>query len=775
LLGSRLKTKVQAKVQRAIVAVLFVFLSFAAAPAMAQTYVISEIEVIGTQRIEPDTVRSYMVVAPGDVYNEEKVDQSLKNLFDTGLFADVTITRRGTVLTVKVVENPIINRLAYEGNKKMDDEKLSKEVRIRPRTVYTRAKVRADVQRILELYRRSGRFAATVEPKVIQLPQNRVDLVFEISEGPKTTVSKINFVGNKVFSAGDLKSKLATRESRWWRFLTSNDTYDPDRLAYDREQLRQFYLSKGYADFRVISAVAELSNDKKDFYITFTVEEGELYHFGDIDVESQIRDLDVEELKPLVKTFKGKKYNAKLIDDTVDKMTEAAGEKGYAFVDIRPRVRRDRKERIINLTYRVLEAPRVYVERINIHGNVRTLDKVVRREFRLVEGDAFNTSRLRRSQQRAKALGFFKEVEVEQVAGSKEDRTVLDVQVQEQSTGELSLNVGFSSVENFIVGFGISERNLLGKGQTLRANFSISSRRTQVDLGFTEPYFMDRPIAAGIDLFAREADFKRESSFLQTTYGGSLRAAFAITEYWTMGTRYTLRQDKIEGVANSTNRYLRAAEGTFTTSSVGYSLIYEDIDDRLNPTEGQRFILSQDVAGLGGTVKYLRSTANYDYYIPLVDNWVLKLSAEGGYIFGFGEDVRLSDRFYPNIRGFAIRGMGPRDKGSEDSLGGNIYYTGTTELLLPLGSAANELGLKSSIFVDVGALFQVDDEDILDPNTGELLQEIVADSSKPRLSVGIGFSWNSPFGPFRIDFAKALVKNKFDDTEFFQFNISNQF
>ena len=742
---------------------------------MAQTYVISEIEVIGTQRIEPDTVRSYMVVAPGDVYNEEKVDQSLKNLFDTGLFADVTITRRGTVLTVKVVENPIINRLAYEGNKKMDDEKLSKEVRIRPRTVYTRAKVRADVQRILELYRRSGRFAATVEPKVIQLPQNRVDLVFEISEGPKTTVSKINFVGNKVFSAGDLKSKLATRESRWWRFLTSNDTYDPDRLAYDREQLRQFYLSKGYADFRVISAVAELSNDKKDFYITFTVEEGELYHFGDIDVESQIRDLDVEELKPLVKTFKGKKYNAKLIDDTVDKMTEAAGEKGYAFVDIRPRVRRDRKERIINLTYRVLEAPRVYVERINIHGNVRTLDKVVRREFRLVEGDAFNTSRLRRSQQRAKALGFFKEVEVEQVAGSKEDRTVLDVQVQEQSTGELSLNVGFSSVENFIVGFGISERNLLGKGQTLRANFSISSRRTQVDLGFTEPYFMDRPIAAGIDLFAREADFKRESSFLQTTYGGSLRAAFAITEYWTMGTRYTLRQDKIEGVANSTNRYLRAAEGTFTTSSVGYSLIYEDIDDRLNPTEGQRFILSQDVAGLGGTVKYLRSTANYDYYIPLVDNWVLKLSAEGGYIFGFGEDVRLSDRFYPNIRGFAIRGMGPRDKESEDSLGGNIYYTGTTELLLPLGSAANELGLKSSIFVDVGALFQVDDEDILDPNTGELLQEIVADSSKPRLSVGIGFSWNSPFGPFRIDFAKALVKNQFDDTEFFQFNISNQF
>jgi len=743
--------------------------------ASAQTYVISNIEVTGTQRIEPDTVRSYLVVAPGDIYTDEKVDESLKALFATGLFADVTITRRDTVLTVNVVENPIINRLAFEGNKKLDDEKLGKEVRIKPRTVYTRAKVRADVQRILELYRRSGRFAAQVEPKVIQLPQNRIDLVFEISEGPKTTVSKINFIGNKRFSSGDLRGKIATRESRWWRFLTSDDTYDPDRLAYDREQLRQFYLSKGYADFRVNSAVAELSNNKKDFYITFTIEEGELYHFGDIDVESEIRDLNPDDLRPLIKTFKGKKYNAKLIDDTIEAMTDAAGLKGYAFVDIRPRVRRDRKERIINITYRVMEAPRVYVERVDIHGNVRTLDKVVRREFRLVEGDAFNTAKLRRSRQRAKALGFFKEVEVEQVQGSTPDRTVIDVSVQEQSTGELSLNVGFSSVENFIAGFGISERNLLGKGQTLRANFSISSIRTQVDLGFTEPYFMDRPIAAGVDLYAREADYRDYSSFLQTTYGGGLRAAFPITEYWTMGLRYTLRQDRIEGIGSTTNRYLLAAEGTFTTSSVGYSLIFENVDDRQNPTTGHRFVASQDVAGLGGSVKYLRSRANYDYYLPVTERWVIKFAAEGGYIFGFGEDVRLSDRFYPTLRGFSPRGLGPRDRDSDDSLGGNIYYTGTTELLVPLGSAANELGLKSSVFVDVGALFSVDDKDIIDPNNGNVIQKIVADSAKPRVSLGVGFSWNSPFGPFRIDFAKALVKNKYDDTEFFQFNISNQF
>ncbi|MDA5193774.1 outer membrane protein assembly factor BamA [Govanella unica] len=742
--------------------------------ASAQVNAIEAIEVKGNQRIEPDTVRSYLAVAPGDAYSAEKVDQSLKNLFDTGLFADVTITRSGDLLTINVVENPIINRIAFEGNKKLDNEKLGKELRLRPRVVYTRAKVRADVQRMIELYRRSGRFAATIEPKVIQLPQNRVDIVFEISEGPKTTVSKINFIGNKEFSSGDLRGALATRESRWWRFLTSDDTYDPDRLAYDREQLRQYYLSKGYADFRVNAAVAELSPDLKDFYIAFTIEEGEIYDFGEINVESEIRDLDPAILRPLVKTKQGKRYNAKLIDQTIEKMTEVAGDKGYAFVDIRPRVRRDKKGRLINITYRVSEAPRVYVERIDIHGNARTLDKVIRREFRLSEGDAFNNSRIKRSRQRIKALGFFKEAEIEQVAGSSPDRTVVDVQVQEQSTGELSLNVGFSSIENFIAGFGITERNLLGRGQTLRANFSISSIRTQIDLGFTEPYFMDRPIAAGADLFARSVDYRQYSSFLQKTVGGSLRAAFPITEHWTMGVRYTIRQDQVEGRFDTANNiYLAAALGTFTTSSVGYSLIYDNVDDRMNPTSGRRFVLSQDIAGLGGTVSYVRSTASLDQYIPLVDRWVLKLAGEGGYIRGLGEGVRLNDRFFNTVRGFEPRGVGPRDRPSTDSLGGNIYYTGTAELLVPLGSAANELGLKSSIFLDVGALYKVDDVNTIDPDTGFL--RIIGDSNKPRVSIGVGFSWNSPFGPFRIDFAKALMKSEFDKTEFFQFNISNQF
>jgi outer membrane protein insertion porin family len=737
---------------------------------------VADIVVRGNQRIEPETIRSYLSVNVGDPFTPAKLDESLKTLFATGLFADVNFARDGNTLIVNIVENPIINRLAYEGNKQLDDEKLGKEVHLKPRIVFTKAKVRADVQRIIELYRRSGRFAATVEPKVIQLPQNRVDLVFEISEGPKTKVSRINFIGNHRYSDGDLRDVVATREARWWRFLTSNDTYDPDRLAYDRELMRQYYLAHGYADFRVASSVAELTQDKKHFLITMTVEEGERYKFGKIDVESEIRDVKPEILRPLIKTKQGNIYNAKLIDDTIEAMTEAAGLKGYAFVDIRPNVNRDRKTRIISITYKVLEAPRVYVERIDIHGNVRTLDKVVRREFRLVEGDAFNTAKMRRSKQRIKALGFFKEADVQQLPGSGPDKTILDVNVQEQSTGELSLNVGFSSVENFIIGAGVSERNLLGTGQSASANVSFSSKRQEVDLSFTNPYFMGKNLAAGVDLFARQSNYSTESSFDQTSYGTGVRTAFPLAEFTSMGLRYTIRRDKLSGSFQIVSPYVLEAlqRGGYITSSVGYSFIYDTLDDRLKPTRGMQAVISQDISGLGGDVHNLRNRASVSQYFPLADKWVLKFSGEGGYIFGLGEDIFLSDRFFNSLRGFQIRGIGPRDKVSTDSLGGNIYYTGTAELLVPLGSAASEMGLKSSVFADVGSLFKLNGKTIIDPTTG-LPDIIVGNTAKPRISVGVGFSWNSPFGPFRIDLAKAIRKNPYDKTEFFQFNISSGF
>jgi len=758
------------------------------APVMAQTNVarakqpsgpviITAIRVEGNQRIEAETIRSYLLVSPGDFYRAALVDQSLKRLFATGLFADVSIRRDGSVLVINVAENPIINRLAFEGNKKLKEDKLSKEVQLRPRIVFTRSKVQADVQRIIELYRRSGRFAATVEPKVIELPQNRVDLVFEITEGAKTGVRRINFIGNRDFSDSDLRGEIRTRESRWWRFLTSDDNYDPDRLMFDRELLRQFYLSKGYADFRVISAVAELTPDRKDFFITFTIEEGKVYTIGKVDVTSQIRDLDPKLLRPLLKNKPGRRYNAKEIDDTIDRLTEVAGLKGYAFVNIRPRIRRERDKQIINITYRVLEAPRVYVEKINITGNVRTLDRVIRREFRLVEGDAFNSAKLRRSRLRIRGLGFFKDVQVEQTEGSAPDRTVIEATVQEQSTGELSIGAGFSSRDKLVGEISIRERNLLGKGQDLRLALSASSRRQQIDLGFTEPYFMGRAIAAGIDLFTRRTDFQNQASFDESSTGFNLRTGFGITEYLSMTARYTLRLDNIHNISPFASRFILDAAGKFTTSSVSYSLGYDKRNDRIRPTRGYDVIFSQEFAGVGGNVRYLRNRINYEYYhpMPFLPKLTFNFSMEEGYIIGLGKDIRLNDRFFlggVRLRGFNIAGVGPRtDDVRADSLGGNLYYAGTFEIFLPFGQS-EEFGIIASTFVDFGTLAKVGQTSLVNDD-GSIIR--ILQTGSTRISAGFGFSWKSPFGPIRFDFAKAIRKEPFDRTQFFQFNVGTRF
>lgn len=765
-------------VARAFASVLLILVG-AAMPvsAFAQTGlpIITEIRVDGNQRIEAETVRSYMVVSAGDDYAPDYMDHSLKALFATGLFADVTITREGGVVTVTVVENPIINRIALEGSKALKSEDLLEEAQLRPRVVYTRAKVRNDVQRMIELYRRSGRFAATVEPKVIRLPQNRVDLVYEITEGPKSGIRKINIIGNEDFSDGDLRDAMATKEKRWWRFLTSNDTFDPDRLAFDGEMLRQHYLTRGYADFRVISSVAELTPDRKDFFVTITVEEGQVYNIGFVDVESQIRDLDPEFMRLLIKNRVGKKYNAEHIDQTIDALTEAAGLQGYAFLNVRPRITRDRDAREMNIVYRILQAPRVYVERINILGNGRTLDRVIRREFRLVEGDAFNTAKLRRSRIRIRSLGFFEEVEIEEKVGSKPDRTVVDVTVEERATGELSIGAGFSSVDNIVGELSIRERNLLGRGQDLRLGVSISSRRQNINLGFTEPRFLGRNLAAGIDLFATRLDLQRQASFDQRSTGFSVRTIFPVAEFVTMLTSYSFRVDQLTNVSIFASPFVRAAEGSFTTSSLGYGFFYDTRDDRLKPTEGSLFSWSQTIAGLGGNIRYLRTDTNYEFFhpFPIFEKFIFNFRLRQGWIFGFGQDVRINDRFFlgnPTMRGFDIAGIGPRairnpttDPFVGDSLGGNIMYAGTVAILIPLGPA-EEFGIRTSVFVDFGSLAKIAEKD---PN--------ILTTGRPRVAAGISLAWDSPFGPIRFDFAKAIVKEPFDEVEFFQFNIGTAF
>jgi len=837
-----------------------------AAPQVSGT--IKTITVEGAQRLEPDTVRSYIDLKPGDQYNREALDKALKALFATELFADVQIRDNAGALVIQVKENPVINRIVLEGNKRLKEEKIRPEIRLAPRQIFSRSKVRADVARIIELYRRQGRFAATVEPKMVPLNQNRVDVVFEIVEGPKSKVRKINIIGNKEFSDGRLRGEMVTKQAGLTKIFSSGTSYDPDRLSYDQQKLRQFYLTNGYADFRVISAVAELTPDKRDFIITYVVEEGQRYKFGDVNVESEIRDVKPETLKPLVKMRKGQWYNAKQVEDTVDTLTETAGLLGYAFADIRPDFNRDKDALTMGVTFKVADAPRVYVERIDINGNTHTKDKVVRREFRLAEGDAFNSFRVKRSRDRIQSLGFFQDkLEIEQKRGSTPDKVILEANVEEKSTGELQVSAGYSSLENFIVNLSIRERNFMGKGQEVRASVDYSKYSKSVELGFTEPYVFDKNIAVGFDIFRRDYNSfrftgsgnNRDTTYQQTTTGFQIRAGVPLTEFMSLALRYGVNLDDVtldrstyffNGVCDPllAGRYLCEAIGKRTTSSIGYSLVFDNLNNRIRPSAGQRIVFSQDVAGLGGSVRYIRSTVNAKKYWGLGKGFVFSVGGEAGYIRGLGQQIRLTDRFFlgePQLRGFDIRGVGPRvirkfydtatqlpqagsNSNTDDALGGNKYYLGHIELELPLGSGGRELGLRPSIFMDVGAVwggrrplttsvesfrnplitgpYTAQFRDILnsagqaqcqDSTTGALSvrpgggcptgtvafrntippfdETYAGNSAKPRLSVGFGVNWNSPFGPFRIDIAKALLKEPGDDTKLITFNVGTQF
>ena len=728
--------------------------------------IVREIVVEGTQRIETDTVRSYMLVQEGDHYNPERVDRSLKTLFATGLFADVTLRRQGDRLIVTVVENPVINRVAFEGNKRLKDEDLSAEVNLKPRKIYSRKDVQSDVNRILTLYRRSGRFAATVEPKVVQLPQNRIDLIFEIGEGDLTEVERIRFVGNKEFDDSRLREIIRTKETRWYRFFTADDTYDPDRLTLDRELLRRFYLKNGFADNRVVSAVAELTPDREDFFITFTLDEGSRYRIGTIGVEARLRDLDPEELRQGLELEEGEWYNADDIDDASDDLAEAVGDKGYAFVDVRPRIVRDRPNRAINVTFEVGEGPRVFVERIDITGNVRTLDKVVRREFRLVEGDAFNATKLRRSNQRIQNLGFFEKVVMEQVPGSAPDKTILNVDVQEQSTGSLSFGVGFSSTNGALLDFGIRERNLLGRGQDLNLKATLAQRKSQVDLSFTEPYFLDREVSAGFDVFTIKADLQDTSSHDLKSVGTALRISYPVTEKLRQGWKYTIKQTDVTNISSSASQFIQSQEGTELLSEVSHSLTYDVRDSRVDPTEGYFARFTTDLAGLGGSTRYFRNRLDGGKYYLLRDEWVLGLTASAGYILGIAKDVNLSDRFFiggDNLRGFADAGVGPRDRNTEDALGGEWMYVATAEVVFPIG-LPNELGIKAKVFTDLGSSGK------LSPSGSD-----VEDTGALRASAGAGITWVSPLGVIGVDVGFPILKESFDEIENIRFNFGTKF
>jgi outer membrane protein insertion porin family len=845
-----------------------------AAPTAPQQ-TIRSLTVTGNQRLETETILSYVSLRPGDAFDRDRVDEALRELYATELFADVQITGvESGDLVVQVRENPVINRIILEGNSRLKPDKILPEIRLAARQIFTRSRARADVARIIELYRRQGRFAATVEPKIVQLDQNRVDVVFEITEGPRSQVRQINIIGNEAFSDSQLQGQMATKESRWWNILQSNDTYDPDRLAFDQSKLRLFYLTQGYADFRVVSAVAELTPDRRDFIITYVVEEGERYRFGPVSVESNIRDFSSEQLSSGLPMRQGQWYDAKQVEDTVTRLNELAGQFGYAFADVQPRYTRDAGARTVSVVFNVAEAQRTYVDRINVVGNTNTADKVVRREFQLAEGDPFNSTQVRRSRDRIRSLGYFQEdVDIEQVEIAP-DRIALNVAVEERATGELQASAGFSSIERFLINLSIQQRNFRGLGQQLRASINYSSYSKSFELGFTEPYLFDRNIAIGADLYRRDfSSFNflgndRQTSYQEVATGGQIRAGVPLTNNMQLALRYNLALSEIDlapeiyfsdpdGIGPLppacdpliAGRYLCDLIGSRTVSAVGYSLLYSTLDNSLRPTRGVRALLNQDFAGLGGDVRYLKTRASAARYWNVGRGFIVTTSLEGGAIFSLQEGapgvdpILLTDRFTlgsPQIRGFDIRGVGPRiirrnyqvtatggpvldDDGNpkfiedtgqrrDEAIGGRFYYLAHLEVELPLGQRVRELGIRPTAYVDVGALWGLRQPNLLniEPNSTQTLAKcqlpdgtivnapggslecpmgavlintgvapfrefFLGDTPQPRVSIGIGVNWVSPFGPLRLDIAHALLKAEGDDTRLFTFNVGTAF
>jgi outer membrane protein insertion porin family len=751
--------------------------SFGGSEAYAQSgNVIRQIRIVGNKRIAPETVKSYLSFSEGERFDPSQANESVKALIGTGLFENVTISENGGTVTVSIVnENPVINQVAFEGNKDIKDETLSAEVQLKQRSIYTRAKVQADVQRILDVYRRSGYYAVQVDAQIIQLDNDRVNLAFVIQEGPETKVLSINFIGNHAFSDTQLKSVISTTETNLLSFLKSTDVYDPDRLNLDREMLRRYYLQNGYADARVVSAVADLDPEGEGFFITFTVEEGELYSFGNINVESTLASVDPASLRGELLTNPGDYYDAKKVDDTTEKLTVAVAEQGYAFGQIRPRIERDPINRVISIVYVVEQGPRVYIERINVVGNVRTQDYVIRREIRLAEGDAYNRLLVDQARLRIQKLGFFKGVKVNREPGSAPDRVILSFLVEEQPTGELSLAGGFSSSVGAIAEIAYTERNLLGKGQFLRVKVAGSLEDGQIDLSFTEPRFLDRNVSAGFDLFHKESDFSDESGFEQRKTGGAIRIGFALTENVWFQPNYTILQDEVFNVeAGEASAAIQEAEdaGARIISSVGYTLTYDRRNNKLNPTRGVFFQLDQDLAGVGGDTNYIRTVAEGRGYYPIYEGITFVGRLIGGHIEGFGgQNVLAVDAFFKGgetIRGFDSAGLGPRDIATGDAIGGKIFYAATAEVRFPIPFLPDELGFSGAVFADAGSVYDTD----FDP---DLTDEGIDDSDNLRASVGASLLWNSPLGPLRADFGYAILKEDFDEEELFRFGASTKF
>ena len=739
--------------------------------AMAAT--VNNVVFNGNQRVENETILSYMQLGVGDQFSDEAIDATIKALFQTGLFRDVAVVRQGSSLVVTVSENPLINLVNIEGNEEVDDKTLLKEVEVQERIIYTKARVAADTKRILSVYQKQGFYNVRVAPKLIRLPENRINLVFEVNEGGKTQVEQINFSGNNAFDDGDLRDVIATKEHSKLLFFLRNTTYDSDRLEYDKELLRRHYLKNGYADVEVISADGRLTDDGQSFVIDFVVNEGPRYTIADVAINIGDNNLNADALSRKVSTGVGDTYNAAKVDRSIEKLTLEASNQGFVFAQVEPKVDRNPGNATINLTYNITEGTRAYVERIDIVGNVRTLDDVIRRELRIFEGDAYNRTLIERAKRRLTALDYFEKVDFREQEGSAADKVVLVIEVVEKATGSVSFSIGYSSVETVVGSVGLEERNLFGRGYNVKLNTSVSFKKQQVDFSFTEPYFMGMPISAGIDLFATRVDNKDASSYTSEQIGGALRTGFRLDEFSSLNFKYLLAHRVTKGVTIATSSpAIIEQQGKDWKSAISSTYTYDDLDNPLNPTSGLRAELATEFAGLGGNTKYASVEGHAWYFIPLLDEKVVvKIEGNAGHQEGFGKrDIPLQDRFFKgadSFRGFAQSGIGPRqvgNSGNVDSIGAQTYAIGTLEANFPIG-IPEAWGISGTVFSDFGTVFGTDQSSAANLTgncnfPGKLAGAPdcnVLDSMGLRASIGAGVIWQSPFGPLRLEHSSSAI------------------
>lgn len=732
--------------------------------------VISSIDITGNNRLQKELVQSYLPYSVGMTYTNGLEQKIIKSLYSTGLFSDVLVSydNNANKLNIQVKENPQVNKVAFEDNDELSDDVLNKIITVKSRSVFTNSKVQNDINAIQKAYRTKGFYLVEVSPEYIKRDQNRIDVIYKIVEGPKTLIEKINFIGNKMFSDAQLETVISSKEDKWWKFLSANDAYDPDRMEFDKEILRRFYLERGYADFSMQDPIAELKRDKTGFILTYTINEGVKYSFGNIDINvaDTSLDLDVKKLRALIDIEKNETYSNVQIEKNIDRLVEELSNQGYAFVEVIPMIRKNKDTKQISLTFDLKPGAKIYVNRINIEGNTRTQDNVIRRQMRLEEGDALQLNKLKRSKDRLTYLDYFSKVEVTPEQTNNPDKLDLNVKVEEQSTGEFNIGAGVSSYEGVLATLDIKENNFLGKGQQVDFGFALSSKRKDFNLGITDPWFMGRELLAGVDIYSKQTSYDDESSYDEATLGTGFRLGFPINEFTKNTVRFTIENKKVEDVSSTASQFIKDLEGDRNKFAISNTYSIDTRDSKLIPTKGYNTSFTTEYAGFGGDISYIKNILRASYNYAITEDYVLTVAGRTGYIWDINDETPITENFRmggSTLRGFANSGIGPRDKSTKDSLGGKFMVGHNVEMRYPI-PGMQDTGVNGLLFWDGGLVTSLDD-----PNN-------LADDDKVyRQSIGTGIFWRSPLGPLRFELGLPIVSAAEDEKEVFSFSFGTRF